>query len=273
MGVHKKPMNFGLGKAVAEWCVIVSIAVQVPTLVLAQAGPPFLSNDPGTPGRGNWEINIASAQTINHTSANYQLPQLDLNLGLGERIQLTFQVPYVVQTQADRSLQTGWSNAYAGVKWRFLDQGEGGWQGAVFPQLETDGLTSAKAKGIAVSGPRVLLPLELSKRLGRVDVDLEAGYYLPKDSLRERILGLVVGQALSKRLDVAVELYNDRISGASPPATTMDIGGRFKLRRGFIALFMAGRSVTNIENGPNFIGYVGVQILLSDYGRALESVP
>jgi hypothetical protein len=37
---------------------------------------------------------------------------------------------------------------------------------------------------------------------------------------------------------------------------------------GVIALFMAGRSINGVSNGqPQFIGYVGVQILLSDYGR------
>jgi hypothetical protein len=33
---------------------------------------------------------------------------------------------------------------------------------------------------------------------------------------------------------------------------------------------MAGRSVSGTTNGPAFIGYFGIQILLSDYGRALE---
>ena len=236
----------------------------------AQAGPPFLTNDPGTPGNDNWEINIASAQSISRGVAAYQVPQIDLNFGLGDRIQLTYQIPYVIQTDATQSRKTGWSNAYAGVKWRFGGSSDGGWQVATFPQLETDGLTSAQRKGIAVSGPRLLLPLEVTKRLGPLDVDFEVGYYLPKDNVRERTLGLVVGRSLSERLDLAVELYNDRVSGAPPAGTTLDVGGRFKLRRGFIALFMAGRSVSNSANGPSVIGYIGVQILLSDHGRALE---
>jgi hypothetical protein len=46
------------------------------------------------------------------------------------------------------------------------------------------------------------------------------------------------------------------------------------LSRGFIALFMAGRGVSGTANGqPEFIGYVGIQILLSNYGRSLASEP
>jgi hypothetical protein len=241
----------------------------LPGLALAQAGPPFLTNDPGTPGNGNWEINIASAQSIGRSAAAYQVPQIDLNFGLGDRIQLTYEIPYVIETQAGEPHQSGWSNAFPGIKWRFLDQGEGGWQASFFPQGETNGLASAQRKDLAVAGPRWLLPLEVTKRVGPLDVDFEAGYYLPKDGVRERIMGLVAGRSLSERFDLAMELYNDHAIGAPPNETTVDLGGRFKLTRGFIALFMVGHSVGGTANGPEVIGYFGIQILLSDYGRSL----
>jgi hypothetical protein len=245
-----------------------------PLAVRAQAGPPFITNDPGTPGNANWEINIASAQSISRGSAAYQVPQIDLNYGLGPSVQLTYEIPYVLQTADGQSRQSGWSNAFPGIKWRFFDQGEGGWQLSLFPQMEASAPSSAQQKGIAVPGSRFLLPLEVTKRLGPVDVDFEAGYYFPKHGVSERILGLVVGRSMTERLDLGVEVYNDRAVGAPPNQTTLDLGGRYKLSRGFIALFMAGRSVSGTANGqPDFIGYFGIQILLSDYGRSLASEP
>lgn len=266
---HETPRMGRLLKTPPVLIVVVVLWVWMPNRGCAQAAPPFLSNDPGTPGSGNWEINVASAQSISRGVATYQVPQIDLNFGLGDRIQLTYQVPYVIQTQTGQSHESGWSNAFPGVKWRFLDQGDGNFQASIFPQAETNGLASAQRKDIAVAGPRWLLPLEVTKRLGPLDVDLEAGFYLPKQDVHERILGLVLGQSLTERLDLAVELYNDHAFGAPPNQTTLDLGGRFKLARGFIALFMAGRSVSGTANGPEFIGYFGIQILLSDYGRAL----
>ena len=256
-----------LAKRSSYLCLV--LAIGLPSLARAQAGPPFLTNDPGTPGNANWEINVASAQFINRRAAAYQVPQIDLNLGLGERVQLTYEVPYVIETQPGRPHQSGWSNAFPGIKWRFLDQGEGEWQAAIFPQVETNGLRSAQRKDIAVAGPRWLVPLEISKRVGPLDVDFEAGYYVPKDGVRERILGLVAGRSLSERFDLAAELYSDNLTGA-PPAdeTTLDLGGRFKLNRGFIVLFMAGHSISGTAGAPEFIGYFGIQILLSGYGRA-----
>jgi hypothetical protein len=245
-----------------------------PVAVLAQAGPPFLTNDPGTPGNANWEINIASAQSISRATASYQLPQIDLNYGLGDRVQLTYEIPYVLQSGEGQSRQSGWSNAFPGIKWRFLDQGEGGWQASVFPQFETSGTPASQRNGIASAGSRFLLPMQVTKRIGPLDFDFEAGYYFPKHGVSERIFGLVAGRSVTERLDLGVEIYNDRATGAPPNETTLDLGGRFKLSPSFIALFMAGRSVSGTGNGqPEFMGYFGLQILLSDYGRALGSEP
>lgn len=51
--------------------------------VFAQGGPPYYTNDPGTPGNLNWEINVGympfyySNQSVSHT------PDLDINFGIG----------------------------------------------------------------------------------------------------------------------------------------------------------------------------------------------
>ncbi len=238
---------------------------------VAQAGPPFLTNDPGTPGPANWEINLASMQTTEHGVRNLQMPQIDLNYGVGERVQLTFEIPYVIEAAGHEPQQSGWSNAYPGLKWRFLDQGEDGWQASAFPQVQTGSSIWAQQRGIADPGPRLLLPLEVSRAIGTVHVDVEAGYYVPKSGARERILGLVVGHSLTDRLELDAELYDDRASGAQPHFTALDFGGRYRLSRSFFALFMAGRSVSGTAAGqPEFLGYAGIQILLSDYGRSLS---
>jgi hypothetical protein len=257
--------------------VLVRISIPACSMVLfalhcavarAQAGPPFLTNDPGTPGNANWEINLGSMQTIARGVSSYQVPQIDLNFGVGDRIQLTYEVPYVLQTSSGQPRASGWSNGYPGFKWRFLDQGEDGWQVSTFPQVETGASSLARQEAIAVAGPRFLLPLEVTRKIGPLDVDLEAGYYIAGHAPRERILGLVAGRSVTERLELDAEIYDDRAQHTTPHSTTLDLGGRYQLRRGMIALFMAGRSTNGFRDGqPEFMGYVGVQFLLSDYGR------
>jgi len=250
----------------------VAVFLQVPKLVCAQAGPPFLTNDPGTPGAANWEINVGSMQTVTRTGANYQVPQLDLNFGIGDTVQLTYEIPFVLETGTGRPTQSGWGNGYPGIKWRFLDQGKDGWQMSVFPQVETGVSRSAQDSGIGGAGPRYLLPVELTKKIGPIDVDFETGYYLGGRGPKERTLGLVAGRAVSRSLEVDAEIYDDRAYDGGPHSTSLDLGGRYKLGRGLIALFMAGRSLGGFSSGqPEFIGYFGVQVLLSDYGRRFNS--
>jgi hypothetical protein len=241
----------------------------------AEAGPPYLTNDPGTPGNTNWEINLASMPIVARGVASYQVPQIDLNYGVGDRIQLTIEIPYVLQTVDHHPVHGSWGNAYPGVKWRFIDQGDGGLQMSIFPQVESATSRVARELAIGAPGPRYLLPLEVSKRVGPLDLDFEAGYYVAGHAPRERILGFVAGRSVTSRLELDAEIYDDRADGGGTPrTTTLDVGGRYQLRPGVIALFMVGRSLNGLANGqPEFMGYFGVQLLLSDYGRRFTTEP
>lgn len=258
----------GVKIAAAAWLLTTALLL-MPCGVRADAGPPYLTNDPGTPGDGHLEINLASMQTIERGQASYEVPQIDVNFGLGERIQLSYEIPYVAQTSSGGSRESGWSNASTGVKWRFLDQG--GWQVSTFPQLQTAASATAQRTGIAVEGPRLFLPLEIAKTVGPFSVNFEAGYYRPWHGPEERILGIVAGRSVTPRLELDAEIYNDHVLGAAN-VTTVDVGGRYKLHRGFILLFMAGRGLGADSGGQvQFLGFLGIQILLSNYGRTLSA--
>lgn len=233
----------------------------LPTPTRADAGPPFFTNDPGTPGNGNWEINLAVTQTSLHGLSVWQLPQLDVNYGLGERVQLTAEIPYVVVNATGQPQAGGWGNANPGIKWRFFDQGDGGWQISTFPMYQTGGSADAQRKGIAVEGPRIFLPVEIAHRAGALSLDLEAGTYVPIHGEGEDIVGLVVGGDVGARLELDAEFYNDHVHGAAA-INTLDFGGRYKLRHGLNLLFLAGRSVLGKSGSEvDFTGYLGIQIL------------
>jgi hypothetical protein len=252
---------------------LLAVVLTAPRPAWADAGPPFLTNDPGTPGNGNWEINAAAMQTTLHGLSTLQLPQLDVNYGLGERIQLTGEIPYVVANSNGQPQASGWGNAVPGVKWRFFDQGEEGWKLSTFPMYQTGVSAEAQSKGIGVAGPRFFLPLEVARKVGSLGFNLEAGTYIPVHGDHEQIIGLVVGQSLSSRLELDGELYYDHIR-CTAAVTTFDLGGRYHLHRGFNLLFMAGRSLHGNSPGQvEFVGYLGIQVLLSNYGRTLSSEP
>ena len=108
----------------------------------------------------------------------------------------------MVANASGQSQASGWGNANPGVKWRFFDQGEEGWQLSTFPMYQTGVSAAAQSKGIGVAGPRFFLPLEVARRAGSVSFNLEAGTCIPVHGDHEHFLGLVVGQALTAHLEL-----------------------------------------------------------------------
>src|SRR5258705_3402570 len=87
----------------------------------AQGGPPLISDDPDTPGPGFWEINVSAQLDSRRGRRRIETPRIDLNYGVGQRIQLKFEIPWLyVRTAGDRSAATGIGDGNAGVKWRFV---------------------------------------------------------------------------------------------------------------------------------------------------------
>ena len=258
--------------AILVACLIVFIGAAP---ALAQGGPPLITNDPGTPGNANWEINLGYMQVLRNRTNVLQVPQVDLNYGLGDRIQLTYEVPFVWQSTTGQPNATGWSNGFPGVKWRFFQQGDDGWNISTFPQVEVRGPQGSVKTGLADGGTRFLLPIEISHPLGPIDLDFEVGYFFPLTTPRsrnERIIGLAFGHKFTSKWEGIGEIYNDAVMGAPPQDTTFDLGGRWQFHKGLLLLFMAGRSFTGNSSGqPEFLGYIGLQILLERYGRALHA--
>ena len=100
---------------------------------LAQGGPPLITNDPDTPGNGNWEINLAVAGAHSHTGWDVAAPDLDVNYGLGDRIQLSVHMPWNHQRLDHEQWQSGAGPVELAVRWRFVDEEQAGFSMAIQP--------------------------------------------------------------------------------------------------------------------------------------------
>jgi len=117
-------LSTGAALLLVSWIMLFSEIVQI---VHAQvAGPPLLSDDSGTPGNRRWEINCAFTTTRSSNEWLLNAPLLDLNYGLGDRIQLKYEVPWVVLNSDEEGVKSGPGDSLAGVKWRFLDNDRDG---------------------------------------------------------------------------------------------------------------------------------------------------
>ena len=137
---------------------------------------------------------------------------------------------------------------------------------STYPQLEVNNPFNSEALGLVDRGPRFLLPVEITKVFGPVEVNFEGGYWFTQDASNERIVGLAFGHQFTKRFEGLAEIYDDVALGGTARSTTLDIGGRYEFHKGLLINFMAGRRIigSSAVNGqPSLIAYVGLQVQLA----------
>lgn len=253
-------------RAVSLWLrhVIPVVALLLFTVpAFAQGGPPYYTNDPGTPGNLQWEINFGYMPFLYSNNSLSHTPDVDINFGIGDRIQLTYENAWLRADDPAAGTRFGLGQSNPGVKWRFYDGGEGGLSISTFPQFFLNNPDNAVQRGITSAHDSFLLPLEFAKSFGPVDVNYEAGYqFFPKGN-NGWIMGLVLGHEFRQRIELDMELYATGTFHPPEEEPTIDWGARYKLHPPIILLLMAGRGLeTAGTNQPYFIGYFGIQVLL-----------
>lgn len=234
----------------------------------AQSSPPLLTDDPGTPGPNNWEINIGMTADRRATQREFEIPIFDANYGLGDRIQLKFEVPYILHGANGETARMGLGNSLAGVKWRFYEKKESVFAVSVYPQFGFNNPTHSVSRGIADPGRCFLLPVEITRKVGPFTVEGETGYNFAQRRPDNWIAGFAMGRPLTTRIELSGELYRNAEVGTAVRNNTFDFGGHYKLHQSVFLLFMAGRSFRGPASGQSqFIGYLGMQFLV---GKQLE---
>ena len=261
---------------------LVHMTVAGAALAHAQGGPPFITDDPGTPGNRQWEINLGLTGNHNPAHASYQLPSIDINYGWGDRIQLMYSTSLAAATDEFNTTRASLGESQFGVKWRYYEHHKAGEAKTdenmslslgTYPQVILNNPTSAVRRGIVETGPQYYLPIEATTKLGPINFNGEVGRWIGNRNVPSRWgRGLIVGHEFNERLELYGEIYDlqdaNRI-GTAPrqKALTVDFGGRQTLdRAGHLRLlFWGGRAiqaVTRKNSEPNWLAYIGVQILL-----------
>jgi hypothetical protein len=73
---------------------------------------------------------------------------VDINLGRGDRIQLTYENAWLRVHDPTSTAKFGLGQSNPGVKWRFYDGGEAGLSVSMFPQLFLNNPDDAVRRGI-----------------------------------------------------------------------------------------------------------------------------
>jgi hypothetical protein len=223
--------------------------------IYAQSSPPLLLNDPGTPGTGKWEINIMTS--LEHSTVNdqWQILLLDVNYGLGEHIQLTAALPYVVDWNKGTKEWLGFDGVEFGIKYRFLDK---------FEFLTSDLSINPKVYSPfkTEEGSEFILPLEWHRTWSNIGLTAEIGHVWVKGEASRWEGGVGVGISF-ERVQIFGEWHTSTWKAPFNIGEPMvNVGMSWKWSENVSLYFSIGKSLFYHIDETNFWSLGGIQFLL-----------
>ena len=227
-----------------------------------QAGPPLLTDDPDTPGPNHWEINVATtSENLQHEWV-FGTPLLDMNYGVGDHIQLKYQVQANILAPDHGGVVAGMGNSLAGVKWRFMDQTNSSWlEVSTYPQLEFIYTGSSARRGLADAGDNVLLPIEIEHKFKSLTVYAEGGFIWNEHQPSAALYGVAGEYELTEKFTLMGEFYGGFDRAFENNGLSFNIGFGRPLTEHIALIGSAGRGINGpATRAPAFQSYLALQL-------------
>ena len=193
--------------------------------------PPMRSEDSETPGDGNWEINVGMSTDWAHGGHRIEAPVLDVNYGRGERVQLTYELPYVFLREPGASPGTseranGVGDSTFGIKYRFYDNDATGVSFAVYPQVRFR--TPGADRDVSEGGTTLILPLILVSEFESFSLTANLGLEA-RSNQRRVFASFGAGRRLSNDWALLGEVYGSDLNASDEKRVLLNIGLRRKI--------------------------------------------
>jgi len=237
------------------------IAISAGWLVLviaAQAGPPFVTDDPEPPPAGGWEINVPFILERTPGRTEMNAPLFDLNYGL-PNVQLKLERPVEVVHDDHDGTAGGPGDLLPGLKWRFFEDEKSQIQLGGYPQALLP--TGNHRRGLGDGRPAYVLPLLAEKSWANWTLYGNVGYWwqTAADKHNYWYAGAVLEREVNERLTLGVELLgNTPKERGSRSDVAFNVGGSWKLSKHVNLLFSTGR---DIVGDTRAMVYLGLQVL------------
>jgi len=226
----------------------------------AQGGPPYITDDPFTPGPNRWEINIAPNLERRPGQFIFETPDFDINYGVGDRIQLKYEIAWLyLKFEGQHSSAMG--NLNLGVKLRFLDHESAPLDVSTYPQFNFNPVSHTEL-GMLDRDTEFLLPIEFAKKVGSFQLVAEVGLNMVFDEPDNWIYGLIVTHLIGN-VNAGVELHRETATDLSEDEFIANVGAVIALPHGHNLLVSAGHTVRKPgADDPNVFAYLGLQLHL-----------
>lgn len=221
----------------------------------------MITDDPGTPGPGKWENNIAIILEHRSEETSLDLPQFDLNYGVGEHIQLTLQTAPVLLKREGHGPIGGLGGTEAALKWRFVDEDKSGFAMSTFPRIIFNIQQSSARRGLSEEGTRFQIPFQAMKTFGAWHIDGEFGPLVSSVGRSEWLYGVVGGYDVAKPTMLMAELHGTSRMNFRREVLTLNFGLRHAFDEHRILIVSMGHEIQSPDEPTALIGYFGMQFV------------
>ncbi|MEP5766474.1 MAG: transporter [Halieaceae bacterium] len=230
----------------------------------ALAGPPLATEDPGILGAGEWEVIAATSASSSGNVDTYQVPMLDISLGIIEdKLQIAAAYPYVYIDSDDGSSDSEFGNLEIGAKWRFWNEGK--LQLALAP-VYSFGVTRANAiKGVGDEGDVALIPVAAEYQLDPAwRINTMLAYASAENARDQWEYGVALAHSITSRWELLFEFAGASDTDFNDDSLNVRAGFDFALSDRLHLLFSAATGLREArdENELDYDVYFAAQWFL-----------
>ena len=196
------------------------------------SSPPMITDDTGTPGPGDWEVDLGTQDAFAGGERRFVLPSITINHGTGDRLQMSYQVPYafISQTSSDndpvhQSAQ-GFGESIFGVKYRFYDDKDRGLSFAVNPQFEVR--TPGSDRLVSGNDTGFILPVMMTREFQDASISADAGVEAAAGE-QHYFASFGAGKRLTDNVAVLAEIAGNDLNSPASKHVLVNLGLRRKI--------------------------------------------
>jgi hypothetical protein len=229
----------------------------------AFSGVPFVTDDPDTPEKGHFEINLGSQLTHSRGDTSGTAVGAEVNYGLLDQLELHVFAPLAFDSSRDTGTHFGAGDVELGVKYRFIEADDYGWRPAVALAPTISLPSGSSSHGLGTGRAHGTLPIWVSEEIKQWTVFGGGGYAVNPGPGNKNFWfsGIAVTREITPELTVGGEIiYNSPADIGGNTSVGFNLGGVYNLSDRDHLLFSAGRNFIHASENNLYSVFVGWQL-------------